>query len=188
MFQMMFAAIAPLLMTGSFAERLSWPSFVGLTLGFEVFVYYPVAHWVWGGGWLQRLGVLDFAGGIVLHTTAGVGGLVVAWCIGPRHVVLLSQHGEQESCRGTTIDGAHRGSAIDGARWAGRCGGRESSDSTERSTLNLFGSIGGLPTILSVGDDLCELANAPSEADRAHHSSDGKSGAPVGSSGSSGAR
>lgn len=85
-FQMMFAAIAPLLMTGSFAERIRWSAFVGLIIGFEVFVYYPVAHWIWGGGWLHQLGTLDFAGGIVIHTTAGVGGIVVAWFVGPRRL------------------------------------------------------------------------------------------------------
>ena len=85
-FQMMFAAITPLLMTGSFAERMRWSAFVGLMIGFEVLVYFPVAHWIWGGGWLHRLGTLDFAGGIVIHTTAGVGGVVVAWFIGPRRL------------------------------------------------------------------------------------------------------
>jgi hypothetical protein len=84
MFQMMFAAITPLLMTGAWAERLRWPAFVGLCVGFECLVYYPVAHWVWGGGWLQRFGVLDFAGGITIHTTAGAGALVTAWFLGPR--------------------------------------------------------------------------------------------------------
>jgi ammonium transporter, Amt family len=65
--------------TGAFAERMSWPAFVGLLLGFEAFVYFPVAHWMWNpAGWLALHGVLDFAGGIVLHTTAGVGALVVS--------------------------------------------------------------------------------------------------------------
>ena len=69
MFQMLFAAISPLLMTGAFAERLRfWPAYAFLVL-WEVLVYYPVAHWVWGGGWLKaRFGVLDFAGGIVSRT------------------------------------------------------------------------------------------------------------------------
>lgn len=76
MFQMLFAAISPLLMTGAFAERLRfWPSFI-LIVGWEVLVYYPVAHWVWGGGWLSTtFEVKDFAGGIVVHTTAGVGAI-----------------------------------------------------------------------------------------------------------------
>lgn len=85
MFQMMFAAICPLLMTGSFAERLRLPAFFWIIVGFEVLVYYPVVHWIWGGGWLGTWGVIDFAGGIVLHTTAGAGAIVIAWYIGPRH-------------------------------------------------------------------------------------------------------
>ena len=70
MFQMMLAAIGPLLLTGAYAERLLWRPFVAFTFLWEIFVYYPVAHWVWGGGWLERMGVLDFAGGIVLHVCA----------------------------------------------------------------------------------------------------------------------
>ena len=85
MFQMLFAAISPLLMTGAFAERLRfWPT-LALTVLWEVLVYYPVAHWVWGGGWLStHFGVKDFAGGIVIHTTAGAGSLVCAVILGPR--------------------------------------------------------------------------------------------------------
>lgn len=86
MFQMLFAAISPLLMTGAFAERLRfWPSLM-LMVTWEVLVYYPVAHWVWGGGWLStQLGVKDFAGGIVIHTTAGAGAVVCALVLGPRN-------------------------------------------------------------------------------------------------------
>ena len=86
MFQMLFAAISPLLMTGAFAERLRfWPS-LAFMVGWEALVYYPVAHWVWGGGWLStQFGVKDFAGGIVIHTTAGAGSLVCAMVLGPRH-------------------------------------------------------------------------------------------------------
>lgn len=74
----MFAAISPLLITGSFAERVKWRAFLIFCISWEVLVYYPVAHWVWGGGWLDTMGVLDFAGGIVIHTTAGVSALVAA--------------------------------------------------------------------------------------------------------------
>lgn len=81
---MMFAAITPLLMTGSFAERAKWKAFFVLTVFWELLVYYPVAHWVWGGGWLEQLGALDFAGGIVIHTTAGTGALVIALFMGRR--------------------------------------------------------------------------------------------------------
>ena len=84
MFQLTFAIITPALIIGAFAERVrfapcccSWRS--GRSL-----VYVPVAHWVWGGGWLQRMGALDFAGGIVVHVTAGVAGLVTAIYVGKR--------------------------------------------------------------------------------------------------------
>jgi len=83
-FQMMFAAITPLLMTGAFAERLRWRAFVPFMLLWSLLVYYPVAHWIWGGGWLASMGAQDFAGGIVVHTTAGTGSCFTAWYIGPR--------------------------------------------------------------------------------------------------------
>jgi Amt family ammonium transporter len=84
MFQMTFAIITPALLVGAFPERVKFGAvllFSGLWL---VFVYAPVAQWVWGGGWLARLGVLDFAGGIVVHATAGVSALVFALMIGRR--------------------------------------------------------------------------------------------------------
>lgn len=83
-FQMMFAAITPLLITGAFSERVSFDAFVVFVVIWSVVVYYPVCHWVWGGGWLAELGALDFAGGIVIHTTAGVSSLVVSIVLGPR--------------------------------------------------------------------------------------------------------
>eukprot|EP01116_Phalansterium_solitarium_P017502 TRINITY_DN4326_c0_g1_i1.p1 TRINITY_DN4326_c0_g1~~TRINITY_DN4326_c0_g1_i1.p1 ORF type:complete len:447 (+),score=128.85 TRINITY_DN4326_c0_g1_i1:115-1455(+) len=84
LFMQMFASITPLLMTGSFAERLKFRSFFVLTITWECLVYYPVAHWIWGGGWLAQLGALDFAGGIVIHTSAGAGALVMALMLGQR--------------------------------------------------------------------------------------------------------
>ena len=84
-FQGMFAAITPLLCTGAFAERLKFEAFVAFILAWSVVVYYPLCHWVWGGGWLAQLGVVDFAGGIVIHTSAGVASLVSAIMLGPRH-------------------------------------------------------------------------------------------------------
>jgi ammonium transporter, Amt family len=84
-FQAMFAVITPALITGSFAERMKFPAFVVFTLLWATFVYDPVAHWVWGvGGWLHDLGVLDFAGGTVVHILSGVSGLVVALVLGKR--------------------------------------------------------------------------------------------------------
>ena len=84
-FQAMFAVITPALITGAFAERMRFPAFVVFTLVWATFVYDPVAHWVWGmGGWLRDYGVLDFAGGTVVHILSGVSGLVVALVIGKR--------------------------------------------------------------------------------------------------------
>ncbi len=84
-FQAMFAVITPALITGSFAERMKFPAFVVFTLIWSTIVYDPVAHWVWGiGGWLRDMGVLDFAGGTVVHIISGVSGLVIALMIGKR--------------------------------------------------------------------------------------------------------
>ena len=85
MFQMTFAIITPALIVGGFAERMKFSSmfwFSGLWL---VLVYVPVCHWVWGGGWLAEMGVMDFAGGIVIHINAGVAALVAAIVIGKRN-------------------------------------------------------------------------------------------------------
>lgn len=84
MFQMTFAIITPALVVGSFAERLRFSALLGFTVAWFTLVYVPVAHWVWGGGWLGQMGVLDFAGGIVVHVTAGVAALVAAIVVGPR--------------------------------------------------------------------------------------------------------
>jgi Amt family ammonium transporter len=85
MFQGMFAIITPALISGSFAERVKFPAFLAFTLLWATFVYDPVAHWVWGvGGWLREYGVLDFAGGTVVHIISGVSGLVFALMIGKR--------------------------------------------------------------------------------------------------------
>ena len=85
LFQMTFAVITPALIIGAYAERMKFSAvliFSGLWL---LVVYAPVTHWVWGGGWLAQLGVYDFAGGIVVHITAGVAALVAAVVLGPRH-------------------------------------------------------------------------------------------------------
>jgi Amt family ammonium transporter len=81
---MMFAVITPLLITGAFAERLKWSSFLIFIIAWSLIVYYPLAHWVWGKGWLAKLGVFDFAGGIVIHTSAGMGSLAAALVLGRR--------------------------------------------------------------------------------------------------------
>ena len=83
-FQAMFAIITVSLITGSYVERIKFSSFLVFSLAWATLVYDPVAHWVWGGGWLAQLGALDFAGGIVVHITAGVSALAIALVIGAR--------------------------------------------------------------------------------------------------------
>jgi Amt family ammonium transporter len=84
-FQLMFAAITPALITGAFAERKRFASFVIFTVLWSLVVYSPIAHWVWAtDGWLYKLGALDFAGGTVVHASSGVSALVVALLIGRR--------------------------------------------------------------------------------------------------------
>ena len=84
MFQMTFAIITPALIIGAFAERMKFSAMLLFSAIWLIVVYAPVTHWVWGGGWLGALGVYDFAGGIVVHITAGVAALVAAIVIGPR--------------------------------------------------------------------------------------------------------
>jgi Amt family ammonium transporter len=84
-FQMMFAVITPALMTGAFAERLKFKTFIVFSLLWATLIYDPLAHWVWGtGGWLRNLGALDFAGGTVVHISSGVSALVAVLLIGKR--------------------------------------------------------------------------------------------------------
>jgi len=84
MFQMTFAIITPALICGAFAERFKFSALLLFTVLWSIFVYAPIAHWVWGGGFLGTLGVMDFAGGTVVHINAGVAGLVCALVVGPR--------------------------------------------------------------------------------------------------------
>ncbi len=84
MFQMTFVVITPALIVGAFAERMKFSSVVVYTILWIPLVYAPVCHWVWGGGWLSNMGTFDFAGGIVVHITAGVAALVTALMIGNR--------------------------------------------------------------------------------------------------------
>jgi Amt family ammonium transporter len=84
MFQMTFAIITPALITGAFADRMKFSAmlwFIGL---WSIIVYSPIAHWVWGGGWIGQMGALDFAGGTVVHINCGVAGLVAAMVLGKR--------------------------------------------------------------------------------------------------------
>ncbi|ROQ20355.1 ammonium transporter [Marinimicrobium koreense] len=84
LFQMTFAVITPALIVGAFAERMKFSSVLIFSTLWLFGVYFPICHWVWGGGWLGAMGVLDFAGGIVVHITAGVAALVAALVLGPR--------------------------------------------------------------------------------------------------------
>jgi Amt family ammonium transporter len=84
LFQMTFAIITPALIVGGFAERMRFSAVLAFSALWLLLVYVPVTHWVWGGGWLSELGVMDFAGGIVVHITAGVAALVAAMVLGPR--------------------------------------------------------------------------------------------------------
>ncbi|MEO6379906.1 MAG: ammonium transporter, partial [Caulobacteraceae bacterium] len=84
MFQMTFAIITPALICGAFAERMKFSALCLFTVLWSIFVYGPIAHWVWGGGFLGGAGVLDFAGGTVVHINAGVAGLVCALVLGKR--------------------------------------------------------------------------------------------------------
>ena len=84
LFQLMFAAFTPALITGAFAERMRFSALVLFAVLWSIFVYSPLAHWLWGGGWLARLGAVDFAGGAVVHTSAGVSALACALVLGRR--------------------------------------------------------------------------------------------------------
>ncbi|MCP5008833.1 MAG: ammonium transporter, partial [Aestuariibacter sp.] len=84
LFQMTFAIITPALITGAFAERMKFSAVILFSAFWLLLVYVPITHWVWGGGWLGQMGLYDFAGGVVVHITAGVASLVAALVLGPR--------------------------------------------------------------------------------------------------------
>ena len=85
LYQMTFAIITVALVAGSVADRMRFSAYLVFAIGWFMFVYIPLAHWVWGGGFLGAAGVLDFAGGLVVHLSAGAGGLVAAIVMGRRH-------------------------------------------------------------------------------------------------------
>ena len=92
LFQGTFYIITPALMVGAFVERLKLSSMLLFTTLWSLIVYTPVCHAVWGGGWLAQLGVVDFAGGIVVHITAGVGALLTCIMLGPRRQNKMTPH------------------------------------------------------------------------------------------------
>ena len=83
-FQMTFAIITPALIVGAYVERIKFSAVLIFSGAWLLLVYAPVCHWVWGGGWMADLGVMDFAGGIVVHATAGISALVIAMTMGTR--------------------------------------------------------------------------------------------------------
>lgn len=83
-YQMGFAIITPALIIGGFAERMNFTATMIFLVVWEILVYYPVCHWVWGGGWLMNLKAMDFAGGTVVHINSGIAGLVAAYMVGKR--------------------------------------------------------------------------------------------------------
>jgi ammonium transporter, Amt family len=85
LYQMTFAIITVALVAGSVADRMRFSAYLLFSIGWFMFVYVPLAHWIWGGGFLGTAGVLDFAGGLVVHLSAGTGGLVAAGVLGRRH-------------------------------------------------------------------------------------------------------
>ena len=84
LFQCMFAVITPALIIGAFAERIKFSGFLLFSILWALFIYNPMAHWVWGGGWLQQIGAIDFAGGTVVHINAGISALAMAIMLGRR--------------------------------------------------------------------------------------------------------
>lgn len=89
-FQMMFAIITPALFVGAIVGRMDFKFLISFVILWSIFIYYPMVHMVWGGGFLQNFGALDFAGGLVVHINAGITALVLAWFLGPR---LIKQTG-----------------------------------------------------------------------------------------------
>ena len=106
LFQMTFAIITPALMVGAWVERARFGWVMVFSALWLLFVYIPVAHWIWGGGWLAELGALDFAGGIVVHTTAGISALVIALLLGRREGFpkkLIPPHGAALTMAGAAL-------------------------------------------------------------------------------------
>ena len=104
MFQMTFAIITPALIIGAFAERVRFSAVLLFSCIWLLVVYVPITHWVWGGGWLGQMGLLDFAGGTVVHITAGIGALVAALVIGNRRG--FQQHAMMPHNLTMTVTGA----------------------------------------------------------------------------------
>ena len=85
-YQQMCAILTPALITGAFADRVNFKSYLVFLVFWSILIYVPLAHWVWGGGFLQQLGVVDFAGGIVVHASAGLAALASVFFVGKRNI------------------------------------------------------------------------------------------------------
>ena len=85
-YQQMFAIITPALITGAFADRINFKSYLKFLVIWSILIYIPLCHWIWGGGFLQKLGVVDFAGGIVVHVSAGMAALASVFFVGKRKI------------------------------------------------------------------------------------------------------
>ena len=99
-FQLMFAAITPALITGAFAERMKFGALILFALLWSLLIYCPIAHWIWGGGWLAGLGALDFAGGAVVHISSGISALVCALVLGSASGLRHGLYGSAQSADG----------------------------------------------------------------------------------------
>ncbi len=102
-YQLMFAVITPALITGAFANRMSFKAYFAFLVGWQLLVYYPFVHMVWGGGWMAEYGVLDFAGGIVVHTVAGIAALATVFFLGKRRVAEPEPHNIPFVALGTAL-------------------------------------------------------------------------------------
>lgn len=105
LFQLAFAIITPALVVGAFADRLSWRGYIFFNLMFTIFVYIPAAHWIWGGGFLAQAGVIDWAGGIVIHVTCGAAAIAAVMVI-KRRVILKKESTKPHSVPLVAIGGA----------------------------------------------------------------------------------
>lgn len=174
-FQMMFCVISPLLVTGAYAERMKFRGSIFFSILWTIVIYYPVrlspmlilrfffslvlqvAHWIWGHGFLYKMGVYDFAGGIVIHTTAGVSSLVVAWFLGPRRD-FAEHHGEVQP---HNIPLAAVGTALLWMGWFGFNGGSALASGGVAASALVSTQIGGVSGAF-VWMVLCWIKEKPS--------------------------
>ncbi len=99
----MFAIITPALITGAFANRMTFKAYLAFLVGWQLLVYYPFVHMLWGGGWMAEYGVLDFAGGIVVHALAGMAALATVFFLGERRVAESEPHNIPFVALGTAL-------------------------------------------------------------------------------------